>query len=82
MVYGGRPVFGIHVFMKILMPLCGCINVKLKNGRGKFFVKKIKIKITFGINLDLPISDTANIPEWSDQDCNGAIDNMIFRGEL
>ncbi len=45
-------------------------------------MKKLKIKFTFDKNLELPISDTANIPEWSDQDCSGAIDNIIFRGEL
>ena len=45
-------------------------------------MKKVKIKITFDKNIELPISDVSNIPEWSDQNCNGSIDAVMFRGEL
>ena len=45
-------------------------------------MKKVKLKVVFDDNLELPISDVSDIPEWSDQDCNGSIDNIIFRGEL
>ena len=45
-------------------------------------MKKVKIKILFDDSQELPISDVNDIPEWSDNDCDGAIDNVIFRGEI
>ena len=44
-------------------------------------MKKVKIKVLFDDNQEHPISDVNHIPEWSDNDCDGAIDNVIFRGE-
>ena len=44
-------------------------------------MKKVKIKVLFDDSQEFPISDVNHIPEWSDNDCDGAIDNIIFRGE-
>ena len=46
------------------------------------FMKKLKIKVVFDGDQELPISDVNHIPEWADSDCDGALDYVSFRGEL
>ena len=45
-------------------------------------MKKVKIKVLFDDSQEFPISDVDHIPEWSDNECDGAIDNIAFRGEI
>ena len=45
-------------------------------------MKKVKIKVSFDDTQELPISDVNDIPEWSDNECDGAVDAVEFRGEI
>ena len=45
-------------------------------------MKKLKIKVVFDGDQELPISDVNHIPEWADSDCDGALDYVSFRGEI